>query len=153
MTTNPKTTSDAIQSGSIAPLSKLWKASLLAVVGALAINLLIFWIGKTFFEVPYLIPFGGPGGPLRPFPAAIIFPFITVPAIGATLLLALLGKFLNRPFFAFWIISAIVFSISFMLPLGLPETVASSTKISLSLMHIPAGALIVGLLTRYGRTK
>jgi len=153
MATHTKTTGNSAQKESIAPLSKLWKASLLAVVGALTINLLIYWIGKTVFEAPFIIPFGGPSGPLRPFPVFIIFPFIIVPAIGATLLLAILGKYLNRPIRAFWIISAVVFAFSFMLPLGLPETVASSTKISLILMHFPAGALIVALLTRYSRTK
>ena len=151
MATNTKTAGNSMQSGQIAPLSKLWRAGLLAAVGATTINLLIFWIGKAVFEIPFLIPFGGPSGPLRPLPVAIIIIFIIVPAIGATLLLALLGKFLNRPIRAFWIISVIAFAISFLLPLSLPEGVASSTKISLSLMHIPAGALIVGLLTKSSR--
>jgi hypothetical protein len=46
-----------------------------------------------------------------------------------------------------------VFVISFILPLSLPSSVAASTKISLSLMHILAGAVIVGVLTTLGREK
>ena len=151
MATDTKMTRKSMQNGPIAPLSKLWRVGLLAATGAATVNLLIFWIGKAVFEVPFLIPFGGPSGPLRPLPVAIIIIFIVVPAIGATLLLALLGKYLNRPIQAFWIISVIAFAISFMLPLSLPASVASSTRISLSLMHIPAGTLIVGVLTKLGR--
>lgn len=93
MTTGTKTPNKSIINGSIAPLRKLWQASLLAVVGASSINLLIFWIGKTLFDVPFIIPFGGPSGPLRAFPVFIIFPFVIVPAIGAALLLAILVNF------------------------------------------------------------
>ena len=96
---------------------------------------------------------GGPSGPLRALPAALIIIFNVVPAIGATILLAILGKVLSRPIRVFWIISAVVFVLSFVLPLGLPSSVASSTRIGLSVMHPTAGAVIVGVLTTLGRQK
>ena len=79
--------------------------------------------------------------------------FNIVPAIGATILLAVLGKFLSRPFRVFWIISVVAFLVSYMLPLTLPAGVVTSTKIGLGLMHISAAVVIVGVLTRQGRIK
>ncbi len=141
----------AAQNEQVVPIGKLWRVGLTAVVGAALANLVFFLITKNVFGVPYIIPMGGPSGPLTSLPAVIIIMFNVVPAIGATILLAVLGKFLSRPLRVFWIISIVVFLISFMLPLTLPSSVATSTKIGLSLMHIIAAPVIIGVLTRLGR--
>lgn len=153
MATSTNAVSNSVQDEQIVPISKLWRVGLVAAVGAAIANLVFFWITKIVFSIPYLIPMGGPGGPLGSLPAVVIIMFNVVPAIGATLLLAILGKFLSRPFRVFWIISVVVFLASFMLPLNLPSVVGTSTRIGLSLMHIIAAAVIVGVLTRLGREK
>ena len=153
MSTSINAASTSTQNEQVVPFSKLWRVGLIAAVGAVSVNLVYFWVTKSVFGIAYIIPMGGPSGPLMSLPAVIIIMFNVVPAIGATILLAVLGKFLSHPFRVFWIISVVVFVISFILPLSLPSSVAASTKISLSLMHILAGALIVGVLTALGREK
>ena len=138
------TANTAVQNEQVVAISKLWWVGLVAGVGAVLANLIFFGITKGVFGIPYRIPIRGPVG-------IIILSF--VPAIGATILLAILGKFLSRPFRVFWIISVVVFLISFTLPLTLPAEVATSTKIGLSLMHFIAAPVIVGVLSTLGREK
>ena len=145
--------SNPAKSEQIIPLSKLWWVGLVAAAAASIANLIFFWVTKSVFGIPYIIPMGGPGGPLTAMPAALIIVFSAVPAVGATILLAILGKVASRPIRVFWIISIAVFVISFLLPIGLPSSVATSTRISLALMHVIAGAVIVGVLTTLGRQK
>ena len=143
----------AAQNEQVAAISKLWWVGLIAGVGAVVANFVFYWITKGVFGIPYIIPLGGPSGPLGPLPAPAIIIFNVVPAIGAAVLLAVLGKFLSRPFRMFWIISVVVFLLSFVLPLTLPSGVTTSTKIGLSLMHIIAWPVIVRVLTKLGREK
>ena len=83
----------------------------------------------------------------------MIIVFSAVPAVGATILLAILSKVVSRPMRVFWVISVVVFVLSFVLPIGLPSSVATSTRIGLPLMHVIAAAVIVGVLTTLGRQK
>ena len=152
MSTTTNATSNSTHIEQVLPFSKLWRVGLMAAVGASSINLVYFLVTKSMFGITYSIPIGG-SGPMTPLPALLIIIFNVVPAIGATILLAMLGRYSSRPFRVFWIISVGVFVISFMLPLGLPSSVETSTKICLSLMHIPAGAIILGILSRWGREK
>ena len=147
------TASRAAQNERVVAFSKLWWVGLVAGVGATIANFIFYLVTKSMFGIPYIIPLGGPSGPLGPLPAAAIIIFNFVPTIGATILLVVLGKFLSRPFRVFWIISGVVFLLSFILPLTLPSGVATSTKIGLSLMHIIAWPVIVGVLTKLGREK
>ena len=143
----------AAQNEQVAAISKLWWVGLVAGVGATIANFGFYWITKGVFGIPYIIPLGGPNGPLGPLPLPAIIIFNVVPAIGATILLVILGKFLTRPFRMFWIISVVLFLLSFILPLSLPLGVTTSTKIGLSLMHIITMPVIVGVLTKLGREK
>ena len=104
MATSTSAASSSTQSEQLVPISKLWQVGLIAAVGAAVANLVFFWITKSVFSIPYIIPMGGPGGPLGSLPAVVVIMFNVVPAIGATLLLAILAKFLSRPFRVFWII-------------------------------------------------
>ncbi|MCH7662838.1 MAG: hypothetical protein IH859_03095, partial [Chloroflexi bacterium] len=152
MSTSTNETTNSTQNERVVPIGKLWRVGLIAAVAAASVNLVYFFVTKSVFDIPYII-MRGPSGPSISIDAPIIIIFNVVPAIGATILLAVLGRLLSRPFRAFWIISVGVFLISFMLPLGLPSSVETSTKIGLSLMHIPAGAIILGVLTRRGRER
>ena len=151
MTTNTESASN--RNEQIIPINKLWRVGLIAAAGATFANLVFFWVSKAMFGISYIIPMGGPSGPLEPLPAAIIIVFDVVPAVGATILLALLGKYVARPIRLFWIISGVVFVLSFILPLTLPSSVAASTKIGLGLMHPIAWLVIAGVLTRLGREQ
>ncbi len=144
---------NSAQNEQIVPISKLWWVGLVAAASASIANLVYFWVTKSVFGIPYIIPRGGPGGPLTAMPAALIIVFNVVPAVGATMLLAILGKVSSRPIRAFWIISVVVFVISFLLPIGLPSSVATSTRIGLAPMHVIAASVIVGVLTTLGRQK
>ena len=138
----------------VAPINKLWWVGLVAGAVATIANLVFFWITKSGFGVPYILPLRGPSSPLVNLPETEIILAHVGPAIGATAILAILGKFLSRPFRVFRIISALLLIISFILPLFLlPSGVATSTKIGLMLMHIIAAAIIVGILTRLGRSS
>jgi len=145
--------SNSPQSEQIIPISKLWWVGLVAAAAASIANLIFFWVTKSVFGIPYIIPMGGPGGPLMAMPAALIIVFSAVPAVGATILLAILSKVASRPMRVFWIISVVVFVLSFVLPIGLPSSVATATRIGLPLMHVIAAAVIVGVLTTLGRQK
>jgi len=145
--------SNSAQDEQIVPISKLWWVGLVAAAGASIANLVFFWVTKSVFGISYIIPMGGPSGPLTAMPAGLIVVFCVVPAVGATILLAILSKVASRPMRAFWIISAVVFVISFVLPIGLPSSVATSTRIGLALMHVIAAAVIVGVLSTLGRQK
>ena len=153
MTTTTDGVSDSSHAEQIVPISKLWRIGLIAAVGASIANLVYFWITKAIFGIPYIIPMGGPSGPLEPLPAGVIVFLTVVPAVGATLLLALLGKYVARPIRLFWIISGVIFVLSFMLPLTLPSSIATSTKIGLSLLHPTPWVVIAGILTILGREK
>ena len=153
MTTTTNTASSSTQGEQIIPMGKLWRVGLIAAAGASFANLVLFWITKGLFGIPYIIPMGGPSGPLEPMPAGVIIFLSVVSAVGATILLALLGKFRARPIRLFWIISGVLFVLSFMMPLTLPASVTTSTKIGLGLMHPIAWGVIAGVLTTLGREK
>ncbi|MDK1030279.1 MAG: DUF6069 family protein [Anaerolineae bacterium] len=136
----------------VVPISKLWWVGLLAVVAAAIPNLVYFWITKNVFDIPYLIARGGTG-PMLPLPWFMIILFILVPTISATILLAILGKLVSRPFLVFWIISGVVLVLSFIPTFSLPSNIVNSTKIGLGLMHVIAAPIVVGVLSTLGRKK
>ena len=146
------TLNQSMQNREAVRISKLWRAGLVAAVTAAAANVLLFGLTKLL-GVPYIMPLQGPESPLEPLPVIMIIIATVVPTIGATLLLAVLARFLARPLRFFWIISAVFLLLSFMGPFSLPAAVALSTKISLSLMHLITGVVVVWVLSALGRDK
>lgn len=128
----------------------LWVGPLAGVVAAIA-NLIIFGVAKNLVGIPFVIPLSGPGSPLEPLPAFMIIVGSIGPALGAAVLLWILGKFAPRPLWIFWIVSLLFLILSFGGPLPLP--VDLPTKLALSLMHVVAAVAIVGLLTTLGQEK
>lgn len=145
-------TNASLQSEQVAPISKLWWVGLVAAGVAATVNVIFFTITKTL-GVPYIMPVQGPGSPLEILPVEIVVISSIAPAIGATILYLILGKFLSRPVRIFLIISIIFWVISFIPPLTLPTSVTVSTKASLCAMHVLAGTVIVGVLTTIGRKR
>jgi hypothetical protein len=140
------------QDQQVVPISKLWWVGLVAAAGAAIANLILFLITRGL-GIPYIMPLQGPDAALEALPASMVIIASVVPAIGATILFAILGKFLAQPIRVFWIIAAVFLVISFAGPFTFPTAVALSTKIGLTLMHVVAGAAIVGILTTRGREK
>ncbi|MCH7574361.1 MAG: hypothetical protein IIA59_04465 [Candidatus Marinimicrobia bacterium] len=153
MTTTTNTAGDPNRNEQIVPIGKLWRVGLIAAAGASLANLALYWVAKAMFGISFIIPMGGPSGPLEPLPAGPIVFLNVVPAIGGTILLALLGKYVARPIRLFWIISGVLFLLSFALPITLPAGIATSTKIGLSLMHPITWGIIGWVLTTRGREK
>ena len=140
------------QAQKVAPISKLWWVGLVAASGAAIANLILFLITRGL-GIPYIMPLQGPDAMLEALPASMVVIASVVPAIAATILFAILGKFLAQPIRVFWIIATVFLVISLAAPLTLPAAVALSTKIGLTLMHVVAGATIVGILTTLGREQ
>ena len=153
MTTTTNTVGDPDRNEQIVPISKLWRVGLIAAAGVSFVNLVYVWITKAVFDIPYLIPIGGPSGPIEPLPVGAIIILSIVPAAGGAILLGLLGKYVARPIRLFWIISGVLFVLSFALPITLPAAIATSTKIGLSLMHPITWVLIARVLTTLGLEK
>lgn len=143
-------TQSSVQAGQVAPISKLWWVGLVAALSATVANVIFFVVTKGL-GIPYILPLQGPEAPLELLPVMMVVIASMVPTIGATFLLVVLGKFLAKPLRVFWIISVVFLLGSLVLPLTLPVTVAVSTKIGLSAMHVIAGAAIVGVLSKLGR--
>ena len=68
MASTTNAASNSIQNEQIVPISKLWWVGLVAGVGAAIANLIYFGITKGLFDIPYLIPMGGPSGPIGTSP-------------------------------------------------------------------------------------
>jgi hypothetical protein len=127
---------------------KLWWAALAAGAAAAVLNLLVFLIASGPLGIALNVIMPGSPDPQALSPIAIIMSGI-FPALGAAVLLALLNRFIKRPFFVFQII-ALVFVL---LSLGgvLPMPVAIAIKVVLSLMHFIAAGAIVGVLSVLAR--
>ncbi|MDK1119195.1 MAG: DUF6069 family protein, partial [Anaerolineae bacterium] len=136
----------------VVPISKLWWVGLLAVVAAAIPVFIYYFITKSVFDIPYTFPMGRTG-PMVALPLPAIVMFIFVPTVAGTILLAILGKLVSRPFRVFWIISGVVLILSFFPTLNIPAPTTTSTKIGLVLMHVITAPIVVWVLSTLGRKK
>jgi len=127
---------------------RLWWVGPLAAAATAVANLIVFAIEKNLFGLELIMPLQ-PGAAPVPLPVTPVIITSAIPAIAATILFAILGRFAPRPALIFQIISVIFLIVSFGAPLTLP--VDTATKIALSVMHVVAWAVIVGVLTTLGR--
>ena len=139
----------------VVPISKLWWVGLLAIIGVTIINLLFFWITRDLLGVPYYVPVEGySGGPPKLLSMMeVIVNVNLVPGAIATIVLAFLGIFLNRPFLMFWIILVVFLLMEFILQFASSTDIATSTRICLNLMNIIMVLVMGGGLTKFGRVK
>jgi hypothetical protein len=89
---------------------------------------------------------------LAPSPLAFWRKPQSPPAIGASVLLVILNRFVSRPMRVFQWIAAIFLFVSLGSPLFLPP-LETSTRIVLGIMHIVTGGAIVGVLSMLGKEK
>ena len=116
------------------------------VVAAVLANILVYYLGRaTVGYDPQFIILADVG--------TTIF-FTAIPALGTTLLYAVLLRFARRPARTFAIIAAVVFVVTtlpdFTYVPGVPGATVGQTA-TLVIMHIAAAAVIVGLLTGLSR--
>jgi len=150
MSTIIHTKNNAVQKERLS-LKKLgWVGPAAGVVAAVA-NLIVFFVAKSLFGIPFVFPLNGPGTPAEPLPAFMVVIATLVPALAATVFLAILSKFAPRPVLIFQIVAVVFLLLSFGGPFSLPVDLA--TKLALSLMHVIAGVVIVGGLTTLGYEK
>ena len=120
-----------------------------ALVGgglAVAGNLLVYALARYALRLELVMP----PTPVMPDPAplniiAVILATL-IPAVGAGLVYWLLARFVKRGRVVFLAVSAVFLLLSFAGPFTLPAELA--TQLTLNLMHLVAGAAIVGALTR-----
>jgi hypothetical protein len=128
----------------------LWAAPIAGLTAFIA-NLVIYYVGQNLLGVSLMIPQSpGSGTALVPLTIGPILGASIVPAIGAAVLLAVLGRFVNRPFRVFQIIAAVFLLLSFGGPLFLP--VGGTEKIVMASMHLATAAAVVAILSVFGRS-
>ncbi len=128
----------------------LWAGPLAAIIAAGA-NLVVYLVAQGLLGVVLLAPAQPGAAEFVPMPATAVIIMSIIPALGATLLLAILSKVVARPIRTFWIIAAVVLLLSFITPFSLPIT--WDAIITLELMHVIAALVIVGILTTVGRKR
>jgi len=129
-------------------IRELWWGALVAAVAAFAAAVVLFGIAGLF-GVPLEVMAPPTYETLSPMEVSFIAQATIPPAIGATILLAILGRFTRRPFLIFQIVAAVFLLLSFGGLLSLP--VSGAVKIVLGLIHIVAAGAIVGVLSTLGR--
>ena len=127
----------------------LWVGPMAAVAAFVAV-VVVFGIAGLF-GVPLEVMAPPTYETLSPMEVSFIAQATIPPAIGATILLAILGRFTRRPFLIFQIIAAVFLLLSFGGPLSLP--VSGVVKMVLGLIHIVAAGTIVGVLSTLGRER
>jgi hypothetical protein len=128
----------------------LWVGPVAAVAAFVAV-VVVFGIAGLF-GVPLEVMAPPTYETLSPMEVSFIAQATFPPAIGATILLAILGRFTRRPFLNFQIIALVVFLLlTFGGPLSLP--VSGLVKLVLAAMHVVAAGAIVGVLSTLGRVK
>ena len=132
----------------VAAMSKLWWVGLVAAAAACVTNAIVYALTQVALGGPVVMP-------LQPGTTPTAMPFLTVmlasaiPALGASLLLAALGKFTGRPVTIFLAVSVAFLLLSLGGPLTLP--ISGGMQLALELMHVGAAVSTVGVLVTLGR--
>ena len=130
---------------------KLWWLALAAGVTAFIGNLIVFFVAQNLLGLSLMIPQSLGSTTLAPLSIAPILVTSIIPAIAAAVLLAILGRFVKRPFRVFQIIAAIVLLLSFGGPLNLP--IGGAEKVVLATMHVLTAVAIVVILSALARKQ
>ncbi len=126
-------------------LPDLLRSALIAGVVASLGNLLLYIVARAA-GVPFLISPQPGSSDLMTLPVAMVVIATIVPALVAALILAALARFTRTPLRLFQIGSVLFLIVSLIMPMTM--SVALSTRLVLALMHVIAGAAIIGGLSR-----
>lgn len=134
----------------VVPLNQLWKVGLGAAALTAGVNALVYGAVQAAFGGP-LVFAQQPG--LAPAPVSFVQVIVAslIPALGATVLLGLLGKFTARPITIFIGIAVAFLLFSFGGPFALETDL--NIKLALSLMHLTAAIPTIGVLVTRGKQE
>ncbi|MEW5939534.1 MAG: DUF6069 family protein [Chloroflexota bacterium] len=133
-------------------LKKLLWVTPIAAIAAFAGVRIVFFIARATFGLALILPLAPQYETLGPLTISILVQATVPPAIGASVLLVILNRFVSRPMRVFQWIAAIFLFVSLGSPLFLPP-LETSTRIVLGIMHVVAGGAIVGVLSMLGKEK
>ncbi len=125
---------------------KLLRAGIIAALGAVIVNSLIFVFTTGVFKLNIVLPTDGSALSLPP----IIFTSV-LGVVGAGVVYYALGRFTSRPVTIFWIVGVVFLIVSF-LP-NLFASINTESKLTLSLMHVVVAAFSLVLFTTVAREK
>jgi len=128
---------------------KLWWVALVAGITAFIGNLIVFLVAQNLLGLTIMVTQPPDNATLVPLSVGPLVGAGIVPAIGAAVLLAILGRFVKRPFRTFQIIAAVFLLLSFGGPLNLP--IGGVEKAVLAVMHVVTAVSIVAVLSRLAR--
>jgi hypothetical protein len=128
---------------------KLWWIALAAGAAAFIGNLIVFFIAQNLLGVSPAVPQFPDNTTLVPLSIGQLLAASIVPALAAAVLLAILGRFVKRPFPLFQIIAAIILLLSFGGPLTLP--LGGAEKAVLAVMHLVTAVAIVAIFSALAR--
>lgn len=127
-------------------VGSLIRAGLLAAVVAALGNVLVLLVSQSALGLDIVIPAQPGSTQLMTLSIPVVIGVSAVSALGATLLLALLQRFTARALRIFQIIGVLFLLVSFAPVVGVPAD--TGVLVVLGLMHIVAGAAIIGILSR-----
>ncbi|GEM_PF-6730672 len=126
----------------------------LAMGVSAGLNLVVYGVATQLLEVPLAIAHD-PGMPLAPLKLVDVLVASIVPAVMASILLALLGWFVKWPVLVFVSLSVVAFVMSLLVPLdviaGAIEVGDERTRWILATMHAIAATSIVTIFVRFSR--
>ena len=126
-------------------------AILIASAVAILANVLLYYILKDLFGVPFIAPEQFPPPEVSPIPVTDVILFSVIFCAGAGLVFLVIANTVRRPAQIFAVISIIVLLASLYLPLRMPTPpIPLATKLALDSMHILGAAVLVPLLIRLG---
>ena len=128
-------------------LARLSRVGLLAALAAALANLAIFLLGKNLLGIAFVLPHPWPWSPAAPLSGVLVAAASVASGIGVAILVAALAWVVQRPIRTFQVVAAVVVLLSLGGPLSLPASVEPATKLALSVMHLAAAVVIVGVLT------
>lgn len=122
------------------------QTGLIAAVIAAVVNLVVYFVGQAM-GVPYEIIMQ-PGTPLTPLQIPQILVMSILPGVVAALLAWALNRYLARGNTIFVGIAVLILLLSLVPLVTMAETVTTTTRIALAIMHVATAAIITYMLSR-----
>jgi hypothetical protein len=114
-------------------------------------NLIVYFIAQNLLGLSLMMPQFPDNTTLVPLAIGNILGASIVPAIGAAVLLAVLGRFVNRPFRIFQIVAAVFLLLSLGGPLSL--AIGGTEKVFMAAMHVVTAVSITAILSTLARKQ
>ncbi len=124
---------------------RIWRGAVVGALISIIVSALILFITTATFKHDLIVPNGPDPTVTMPLTVGPIVVIIALAALGASLLLWLLGRFARRPFLIFWIMAGVLFLLSLVPVFTTPGP--AETHVALLLMHLVTALSLTGALT------